>query len=90
MAIAAAANLAAQVQAALNGAGAVSIGGYSSAIGGALYTRPSYSAYGGGAGGSAGGSMVNVTLTMDKQVVGSAVAPVVNRSLGTEISMLRG
>ena len=90
VAIAAAANLAAQVQAALNGAGAVSIGGYSSAIGGALYTRPSYSAYGGGAGGSAGGSMVNVTLTMDKQVVGSAVAPVVNRSLGTEISMLRG
>lgn len=90
VAIAAAANLAAQVQAALNGAGAVNIGGYSSAIGGALYTRPSYSAYGGGAGGSAGGGMVNVTLTMDKQVVGSAVAPVVNRSLGTEISMLRG
>ena len=90
VAIAAAANLAAKVQAALNGAGAVSIGGYSSAIGGALYTRPSYSAYGGGAGGSAGGSMVNVTLTMDKQVVGSAVAPVVNRSLGTEISMMRG
>lgn len=90
VAIAAAANLAAQVQAALNGAGAVSIGGYSSAIGGALYTRPSYSAYGGGAGGSAGGGVANVTLMMDKQVVGSAVAPIVNRSLGTEISMLRG
>lgn len=90
VAIAAAANLAAQVQAALNSAGAVSIGGYSSAIGGALYTRPSYSAYGGGAGGSAGGGVANVTLMMDKQVVGSAVAPIVNRSLGTEISMLRG
>ena len=90
VAIAAAANLAAQVQAALNGAGAVSIGGYSSAIGGALYTRPSNSAYGGGAGGSAGGGVANVTLMMDKQVVGSAVAPIVNKSLDTEISMLRG
>lgn len=90
VAIAAAANLAAQVQAALAGAEAASIANYGYSMGRAIYSRPSYSAYGGSVVGGSGGGVANVTLMMDKQVVGSAVAPIVNRSFATETSFIRG
>lgn len=80
-AVMAAASLAARVQQALAGAAAVDLSGY--AMSGALYSSPVYAAGGSIRGGGSG--MVNMTLVMDKKVLGSGVAPIVDETLGTEI-----
>ena len=82
-AIAAAQNLAAQVNAALSSVQAVSIGNYGGSMGRALSASPSYGGLS-GLGGSSAGSIINNISISGKQVAQS-ITPFVNRNMATAL-----